>query len=122
MRAKQFASLIVMVLYLGGCTSWQVQQVAPEQLVNTDRPEKVRVLTKQGQRLVFEQPFIRKDSLLGHVDGYPTRIALDEIAQVEKKQTDPAKNVMLGVGIVGLFAMAVAYHNAMSNWEGNTRW
>jgi hypothetical protein len=122
MHAKQFASLIVMVLYLDGCTSWQVQPVAPQQLVDTDRPSKVRVLTKHHQKLVFEQPFVRNDSLLGNVDGKAMRIALDKIAQVEKRHTDTGKNVMLGVGIVGLFAMAVAYHNAMSNWERDTRW
>jgi hypothetical protein len=115
MRARQFASLIVTVLYLAGCTTWRVQPVAPQQLVDTDRPERVRVHTKQGQQLVFEQPFIRNDSLLGQVDGYPTRIALDEIAQVEKKQALPGNTAFLVVGIVGYLAFGLAYHNAISN-------
>ena len=109
-----------MVSYLAGCTSWQVQQVAPEQLVNAEEPGKVRVLTVQGRQLVFEQPLIRNDSLIGLVNGLPTRIALNQIAQVEKKQVDAAKNIMLGVGIVGLLAIAVAY-NEMSNWGVTTR-
>ncbi|NNG16434.1 MAG: hypothetical protein HKM89_08135 [Gemmatimonadales bacterium] len=89
MRTRQFASLIVMALYLAGCTTWRVQPVAPQQLVETERPSKVRVETTQNQKLVFDQPFVRDDSLMGYVEGEATRISLAEIVQVEKKQFNP---------------------------------
>jgi len=37
MRAKQILSLVVMASYLAGCTTWRVQPVTPEQLVETER-------------------------------------------------------------------------------------
>ena len=115
MRTRQFASLIVMVLYLTGCTSWRVQPVAPQHLVDTDRPDKVRVLTDQNQKLVLKRPFVRDGALWGQVDGNPTRISLDEIAQVEKKQVHPGNTAFLVVGIVAWFAIGIAYHHAVSN-------
>ena len=106
MRARQILSLIVMISYLAGCTSWRVQPVAPEQLVESQRPSKIRVETTQHEKLVLKQPFVRDDSLMGYADGRATRIPLDQIVRVEKKQTDPAKVGVLVVAIVGLIALA----------------
>jgi hypothetical protein len=115
MRTRQLASLIVMMLYLAGCTTWQVQPVAPQQLLEKDPPSKVRVLTKHNQKLVFKDPSVLDGALWGHVDGSPTRISLDEIAHVEKKQLNPGNTVFLGVAIVAWLAIGIAYHDAMSS-------
>jgi hypothetical protein len=106
MRTKQILSLIVMAAYLGGCTSWRVQPVSPQQLVETERPGKVRVLTTSQEKLVFKEPFVRDDSLMGYVDGRATRIPLEQITKVEKKQTDAAKIGVLTIAIVGIIALA----------------
>ncbi len=114
MRTKQILSLIVMASYLAGCTSWRVQPVTPQQLPTADRPYDVRVHTRKGETVVLEQAFVRNDSLVGSVKALPLGILLDEIAQVEKRQTDGAKNLLLVVGvaaIVGVIAAAIALSN-----------
>jgi len=108
MRARQFASLVMMLLYLAGCTSWRVQPVTPQQLPSTDRPYDVRVYTRKGETVVLEQAFVWNDSLMGSVKGLPLGIPLDEIAQLERKRTDAAKTVLLGVGVAAV-AGAIAY-------------
>ena len=113
MRARQFESLIVMLCYLAGCTSWRVQPVAPQQLPSTDRPYDVRVSTRKGETVVLEQAFVYNDSLMGSVKGLPLGIPLDEIAGLERKRTDAAKTVLLGVGVaavVGAIIAAIALH------------
>lgn len=116
MRAKQILSLIVMASYLAGCTTWRVQPVTPKQLVETGRFDKVRVLTTENQTLVFEPAVVRNDSLIGRVDGILMGIRLDEIAQVEKQQTDVVKTVVLGVGLAAVVAI-IAAAIAISQWE-----
>jgi len=117
MRARQFASLVMMLLYLAGCTSWRVQPVTPQQLPNTDRPYDVRVYTRKGETVVLEQAFVRNDSLMGSVNGLPLGIPLDEIAGLERKRTDAAKTVLLGVGVavvVGAIVAAIAINESFS--------
>ena len=121
MRTKQILSLIVMVSYLAGCATWRVQPVTPQQLVETERPAKVRVLTTEDRQLVFEQPFVRDDSLMGYVSGEVTRIPLGAIKQVEKRQTDPAKVGVLVLAIIGVIALAATVDpmgDFSMNWSG----
>ena len=106
MRTRQILSLFVMVSYLAGCTSWRVQPVSPQQLLETERPGKVRVHTTLQEKLVVKEPFVRDDSLMGYVNGRATRIPLHQITKVEKKQADAAKIGVLVFAIVGVIALA----------------
>jgi len=116
MRTKQILSLILMASYLTGCTSWRVQPVTPQQLPETERPYDARVLTTTGETVVLEQAFVSNDSLVGSVKSLPLGIPLDEIAQVEKQQTDVVKTVVLGVGMAAVVAV-IAAAIALSQWE-----
>ena len=122
MRTKHILSLIVMASYLAGCTSWRVQPVTPEQLVETERPGKVRVLTTQNQQLVFHQPFVRDDSLMGYVEGEATRMPLDQIVRVEKRQTDGAQTALVGLWIAALVVGGVIVAHNSDYMGGSASW
>ncbi len=118
---RRVVSAILLPVYLSSCTSWQVQSVSPEQVVEQEQPSQVRVTTTDQSEVVLEAPRVAGDNLLGLGDrnvswagsayavsdtGSALEIPLADISHVALKKTDATKSVMLVLGIVaGIFAL-----------------
>jgi hypothetical protein len=101
-----------MVLYLGACTGWQVQPVAPAQFVADEQPSQIRVTTADTHKLVLKNPIVRNDSILGRASGQMKGAPLGEVRQVETLKIQVDRTVMLVVGFAAAIGMAAVVANA----------
>lgn len=56
--------LVLLLVPLAGCRTWQPTSVSPEALFRTDPPERVRVTRADGVQLVLERPEIRAGAIV----------------------------------------------------------
>ncbi len=121
---RRVLSSILLPVYLSSCTSWQVQPVSPQQVVEEEQPSQVRVTTTGQSEVVLDAPQVSGDNLLGLGDrnvswagsayavsdtGSALEIPLADISHVAIKKTDATKSVLLGLGIVaGAFVVLAA--------------
>lgn len=64
-RTKMMAFPIWLVASAGACTSWQTQEVPPEQLIAERHPSEVRVTLQDGRQQDLSAPFMLGDTLAG---------------------------------------------------------
>jgi hypothetical protein len=106
-RRRPVVATAVLATQLAACSSWHVEQVAPEQLLHQRAPAEVRVTRTDGNQLVLAQPQLSGDSLTGFHGGVPGGVPLGDIGTIATRHGDAGKSVLLGLGIVGgLFATA----------------
>ena len=85
---------------LTACTSWRVQPVTPEQLLNDERPKAVRVQRADRSRVVLNSPQLGPDSLLGTTRGQRTGVPLADITQIAVRRGNALKTTGLILGIL----------------------
>ena len=97
---------ILLLTALAACSSWQVQPVAPAELVSGSSPSQVRVQLHDGRRLVLRQPSVRADSLVGWGDGQSVAVA--EIDSIALRRFDTPRTIGLTVLIFAVPAVLCA--------------
>jgi len=112
-RAKP---LLVLLIYLSGCTSWHVQQVAPAQVITDGHPSTVRVTRADQSRVVLRHPTIVDDTLVGALDSGQAagegRIALSDVKRIEVRHGDPGRTI--GLALVGAGLVVLGLYKAVN--------
>ena len=123
---RRVLSSILLPVYLSSCTSWQVQSVSPEQVVEQEQPSQIRVTTIGHSEVILEAPRMSGDNLLGlgprnvswagsayavSDTGSALTIPLADISHVALKKTDAKKSIFLGVGIAAVMSAVVILLN-----------
>lgn len=103
---RRRAATALLLAMLGACSSWQVQAVAPAELVSGSSPSQVRVQLRDGRRIVLRQPTIRSDSLVDGGDGQSVAVA--EIDSIALRRFDTPRTLGLTVLIVAVPAVLCA--------------
>ena len=57
------AALMMLVLHLGACTSWQVVPISPREFIEAETPESVRITTDDGSQIIVSNPQMVGDSI-----------------------------------------------------------
>ncbi len=137
-NVRRFVGSILLPVYLSSCTSWQVQSVSPEQVVEEEQPSQVRVTTTDQSEVVLEAPRVSGDNLLGLGDrnvswagsiyavsdtGSALEIPLADISHLAVKKTNTTNSVLLGVGVAAAVAafMGVIAFLSICSGEGSCR-
>ncbi len=104
------AVTMLAVLSVGGCRSWRVSEVTPQQLIQGQAPGQVRVATTtDSTKVVLYQPTIIGDSLRGlptELAIRPRMIALAQITEIATKHFNPGKSFL---AVAAIAAGVVAY-------------
>jgi hypothetical protein len=83
-------ALLMLVLHLTGCYSWQPATISPRELLKEEQPGQIRILHADGTRIELRDPRIETDSLTARIfDRLRTgdvRIALSDIYSVEARR------------------------------------
>ena len=110
MHSAMLSTLLV-VTTLTACTSWRVQPVSPERLLNDESPKAVRVQRADSSRVVLNSPQLVSDSLLGTTRGQRTAVPLADITQIAVRRGDALKTtgLVLGVPATAFAVILVAY-------------
>ncbi len=97
----------LLLWYLAGCTSWQVQNLTPQQVIDRWHPASVRVTTADSSEFVLDKPWIPgRDSLVGFRNRVPSSVAISDVTAVAIRQPDSISTILLIAGIV--FGLGVA--------------
>ncbi len=115
---KRLATMACVVV-LTGCSSWRIEPFSPRQVIESQRPDVVRVIHTDGRRSVVRYPEIRADSLFGS-PGFRggrtqpvTAVPVSEIQALETSHHSPVRTLGLAValtylGRVGMFLLFLA--------------
>jgi hypothetical protein len=108
MNVRRLTSLILLPAWLNACATWQVQTVAPETVLNEDRPEKVQIKTaSMPEPIVLDGPFISGDTLYGTAQSVAVAIPLSQVDSLAVKKADSGKAV-LSVALVAMLVVGLA--------------
>jgi hypothetical protein len=128
--------MAAMAVHLGGCATWKVQELAPEQVIAEQTPDLVQVTKTDATRLTIWEPRVSGDSLAGLTEPddamwaagrsppqkVPVSIPLEEIRHVAVRRDDA---VWVAAGITGVALAAVLLYvglvKPMEEW-GARKW
>ena len=107
---RRLVAVVVLPIFLYGCTTWEVQTVAPAQSI-AEAPDKVRVTLTNGSEQVLENPQMVNDTLLsGEQNATTSLYPLSSIEHLAFKKTKLLATIMTVVGavvVVGLVFISV---------------
>ena len=100
--------LLFLLLHLTACQAWQsvsLDAISPDQLIEEDRPDRVRVTMPDGTQVELENPSVEGDELLAPGVSMP----LADILELEVREFSMDRTALLLVGVAaGVLAVAVA--------------
>jgi len=113
--ALRAATCLFLATTVTGCASWHVVDQTPQQVFATERPNRVRVTTNDGEQTILRSPRVLGEVLAGYDEtclgnfGFDTSnceehgIPVFEIAVLEVRSLGLAAVILPGVG--GLLAV-----------------
>ncbi len=108
---RRLVAIIVLPMFLFGCTKWQVQEMAPAQFIEEEQPEKIRVTRTDGTKTVLENPQVSGDTLSGVREGLGVTISLSSVEALAVRKTDVGASIATGflvvVVLLGIAVVAV---------------
>jgi hypothetical protein len=100
MNCYLLARLALFGALLLGCTSWQVQDVAPAQLAASYDAQRVRVTRRDGSQVVIDHARLTRAGVFGEWERTPVAVPMTEIQQLAVRREDPARTIALIGGLV----------------------
>lgn len=116
---RAIAATMLATATLTACTGWEVQPVAPEQLLATKHPSSVRVTQKGGYQFVVDSPRISGDSLVGAVGGQSSGVPLANISAVAVQHASVAKAVGITLVVAAIAAVIFIVLEAAAMGSGS---
>ncbi len=105
---RRLVAVVVLPMYLAACTSWQVQEVAPAQVIAEEQPTEVRVTRTDGTDFVLENPQVSGDTLSGVREGIQLSISLSTVDAIAVRKSDVGLSIATGFLVVAaLFGILV---------------
>jgi hypothetical protein len=110
--------LLLLVLHLSACHSWVPTAVSPRQLIEAERPGRIRISRGDGTDLVVRDPSIKNDSIAALSEecrlspnlaarqlctstvGTTALVALDEVRTFEVRRLHEARTVLTVISII----------------------
>jgi hypothetical protein len=77
------------------CHSWEIQAATPRNVVEHQRPDKVKVWLTDGSRYVLHRPQVTGDSLLGDRDHSKEAMLLANVDQIAIQRFNTGKTGLL---------------------------
>jgi hypothetical protein len=111
--ALRGSALLQLVVFVCGCTSWQVASGDPASLIASQKPSVVRVTQRDSSRVVLSDPTLQGDTVYGYRQATARSdsasrvgLTLADVLAVETRKSDPTRNLLLGFGVaVATFSM-----------------
>jgi hypothetical protein len=119
MSASRFRSVAVLllVLHLGGCTTWQPVQISPREFIETEHPYKIRFRDSHGDWVHVSYPRAVGDTISGTTIGIrpgdgsrgaiPIRMAVADVPRIEAKQANAPQTITATVVLTSVLLGAV---------------
>ena len=115
MTVRRIIACILLPCYLVACSTWTTQEASPQQVLQDEQPDKVRVTLTDGSQVEVYEPAVSGDTLTGFEKGRGDEVSipLGEVEQLSLRGFSTLKTVALVGGMVvgvplALFAIAAA--------------
>ena len=99
-------ALLMLVLHLAGCYSWQPATIGPRQFIEEEEPGQIRILQTDGTRMELRDPRVEADSLTARISSRlrtgTVRIALTDIGAVEARRLKLGATLALGAAVIAV--------------------
>ncbi len=92
--------LLFLLLHLTACATWQAVTPTPmsvAQLIEEDRPDRVRVLTRGGFQTELERPLVDGEGVFRRLVAPDVSIPLADILRLEVSKIDWVRSALAGV-------------------------
>ena len=124
--------LFLLTLQLSGCSTWQPRTVSPQEVIEMERPTRVRVTVQAGvveeaspnldrvairdeSELVLSDPIVSNGVIVGTTDAGPVaRVVLGDVRTIEVQERDGVRTGMLAGGVALISAGFVALLSTLS--------
>lgn len=91
------------------CKSRQSVTVSPQQVIEAEQPDHVRVTVQDGTDSVLEEPLAEGDELVGTVEEASVRVPFRDILRVEARRVSAVRTVgTVAAGIVFIMGVLIA--------------
>ena len=101
--------VLLLVLPLAGCLTWAPAGMSAEALIQqVEPPERVRVITSEGDELILRAPVIRAGALVA--TRAPGAVLLRDVATLEVEKLSIGRTI--GMAIPGVIILAVVGYRA----------
>ncbi len=101
---RRLVACILLPCCLLACVSWNTQEASPQQVLEDEQPDKVRVTLSDGSQVVLEEPVVSGDTLTGVATGQQRSIPLADVSALAVRKTDASRT--LGGVVRGLVVTA----------------
>ena len=107
--------LLTLMSLSSGCTQWAARQPAPVEILASEHPDKVKIVTASGEAIEVHNPEVRGDSVIGllpntGVAGQPLArfsMPLSDVRGIATQRRDAARTIALAAGVPIAAALAV---------------
>lgn len=136
LRRYRPIAVVLVVLHLNACSTWQPATVSPRELVERDQPSSVRVTRLDGRQSVLRDPYITNDSIVGWVRIPCSSLAisgrciggrsldpalLDEVTAIQVRRFSAGTTVLASVVVIGAI-FGIAYAGGLfGDWGSESR-
>jgi hypothetical protein len=108
---RRASGILMLAVWLSGCSTWRTESVAPQQFITENRPGKIRLLLNDSNTVQVQDPRILRDSVVGdqYVGNTNRRVAvpMGDILSVQTSHLNIGKTALYGAGIIGGVALLV---------------
>ncbi len=121
MTVRRIIACILLPCYLVACSTWKTQEASPQQVIQDEQHDKVRVTLTDGSQVEVFRPVVSGDTLRGFgsedrtsretTQGDEVSIPLADVSTVETRGTDALLTtafVFATVVVVAAIALNVA--------------
>ncbi len=119
MTVRRIIACILLPCYLVACTSWKTQEASPQQVLEDEQPDKVRVTLTDGSQVEVYEPALSGDTLIGFekgsrdwrktedTPGGAVSIPLSDVSALEVRKSDGGLTILAVFGGLVLAAGVV---------------
>lgn len=117
-RYRSAAALMMAVLHLAGCTSWQPAPVAPRQALQVEGGGVVRVTGPDGAPTVIRRAWLQGDTISGEaLMGTPrawreVRVPISDVREVEVRRFSGGRTVALTLLLAAFYSTLRTFSGA----------
>ena len=90
---RRLVACILLPCCLLACVSWNTQEASPQQVLEDEQPDKVRVTLSDGSQVVLEEPVVSGDTLTGVATGQQRSIPLADVSALAVRKTDASRTL-----------------------------
>ena len=101
------SALPLLVLLLTGCFTWQPYEDRRILIAGEPLPHSLRAIRRDSTRVTLAEPFVRSDTLFGHLDGDTIAVPVPDITSVQRLGFNTAQT--LGLVLVPAAALGLTY-------------